>query len=55
MFRKLKLKPNEVEQSVAKVTSLRWHGSLNSALTAGKSSGKPVLWIQALGDLDGFL
>ena len=46
----------EVAQNVRKLTTeMRWYSSIGSALGAARSKGKPVVWIQALGDLDGFL
>jgi hypothetical protein len=55
-FRRLRVPGEEVEQNVRRLTGeLRWHSTLTSALIAGRAAGKPVVWIQALGDIDGFL
>ena len=55
-FRRLKVPGTEVAENVRKLTKeLHWHKTLASALAAGRTKGKPVLWIQALGDIDGFL
>lgn len=55
-FRQLEVSGDTVEANVKKVVDrLRWHGSLSSALQAARQKNKPLLWIQALGDLDGFL
>ncbi len=55
-FRRLRVSGDEVAKNVRKLTKeLRWHKSLSSALASGRRQGKPVVWIQALGDLDGFL
>jgi hypothetical protein len=55
-FRRLKVSGEQVEKNVRKLTKeLKWHKSLGSALAAGRREGKPVVWIQALGDLNGFL
>ncbi len=55
-FRRLTVPGEEVAKNVKRLTTeLRWHRTVGSALAAGRSSGKPVLWIQALGDLKGFL
>lgn len=55
-FRSLRLPGDRVEKNVEKLTKeLHWYKSLSSALTAGRRQGKPIVFIQALGDLDGFL
>ena len=55
-FRHLKVPGEQVEQNVKKLVSeLRWYTSLRAARGAGKAKDKPVVWIQALGDIDGFL
>ena len=55
-FRKLTVPGTEVAKNVKRLTTeLRWHKSLSGALAEGRSKGKPVVWIQALGDLKGFL
>ncbi len=47
---------NTVNAAVDAVrSSLDWHSKLGSALRSARVHGKPLLWIQALGDLDGFL
>lgn len=55
-FRRLKVSGEQVAKNVRKLTKeLKWYKNLGSALAAGRREGKPVVWIQALGDLDGFL
>ncbi len=55
-FKRLQVPGEQVASNVARLKrELRWHKNLGSALEAGRDSKKPVLWIQALGDLDGFL
>lgn len=55
-FRRLKVPGDEVEQNVRRLTKeMRWHKTLGAALASGRRQSKPVVWIQALGDLDGFL
>ncbi len=55
-FKRMKMPGTDVEKNVKRLISeLRWYKSLRSALAAGRAKGRPVLWIQALGDLDGFL
>lgn len=54
-FRGFKLPGEELAPNLEKlVTELAWHDSVEAALAAAKKAGKPVLWIQALGDLDAF-
>ncbi len=55
-FRKLQLNGEQVRAAVdGLLEDVRWYRSLGAALSAGRAQGKPVLWIQALGDIDGFL
>ena len=55
-FRHLKVPGEQVAQNVKKLVSeLHWYKSLRAARTAGKTSDKPIVWIQALGNIDGFL
>ena len=55
-FRHAEIPGERVAENVAKLTSrLRWHGSLGSALRSGRQQDKPIVWIQALGDLTGYL
>jgi len=55
-FRRLEVSGDEVEANVRTLLKrLRWHSSLSSALGSARANNKPVVLIQALGDLDGFL
>ena len=55
-FNRLTVSGEEVAKNVKRLTKeMHWHKSLASALAAGRQQGKPVVWIQALGDLKGFL
>ena len=55
-FRKLEVPGEEVVRNAERLTTeLRWHASLAEARATAAREGKPVLWIQALGDLEGFL
>lgn len=55
-FRRLEVPGDEVESNVRTLLrKLRWHSSLSGALQSARAKGKPVVWIQALGDLNGFL
>jgi hypothetical protein len=44
----------DLEREVAKVLALPWHTDLSVAKAASLATGKPILWIQALGDLNGY-
>lgn len=45
----------ELKGAVAKVCkSLDWKKRLDDAVAAAKDDDKPILWIKALGDIDGF-
>lgn len=50
----VKASGKELSKAVKKVTKLQWHEKQADAFTASAATGKPVLWLQALGDLDGF-
>lgn len=55
-FRKLQVPGPAVADNVRKLRKeLHWYKTLSGALTAGRAKGRPVVWIHALGDLDGFL
>lgn len=54
-FQRQQIKGKELAKRIDKVIkSLHWHEQLVDALAAAAADGKPVLWIQALGDVDGF-
>lgn len=44
----------DLKQAVAKVKSLKWIESLAEAKAQSAATGKPIFWLQALGDIDGF-
>ncbi len=54
-FRSLRVPGKEVEARVNSLLKLRWHRSLGWAARVAKTDNKPILWIQALGDVKGFL
>ena len=55
-FRRLKIPGDEVEKNVRRLTKeLRWYKTLGAALGSARAKGRPVLWVQALGELKGFL
>ena len=55
-FRALVVEKRQVRKQVGKLTrGLVWHKKLDAALDAAGQSGKPVLWIQALGKLTGYV
>ncbi|MBL8731521.1 MAG: hypothetical protein JNN13_04040 [Planctomycetes bacterium] len=49
-----KLAGKDLKRAVKKVAALQWEKKLDVALAKAAATGKPVLWLQALGDLDGF-
>jgi hypothetical protein len=44
----------DLKEAVEKVNDLHWYSKLGSARAKAKAQDKPILWLQALGDLDGF-
>ena len=48
-----KLEGKQLKKAVAKVKALKWHNSLLDAKALSVATGKPVLWLQALGEIDG--
>ncbi len=52
-FRSLKVSAGKVSRGVRRLLGLRWHKSLREAAAAAKADHKPILWIQALGELRG--
>jgi hypothetical protein len=53
-FRRMKLPGKEVAPAVRRLLKLRWHKSLRDAAYQAKTKNRPILWIQALGDLRGY-
>jgi len=49
-----KVAGKELKQAVKKVAALRWHEDPVEARAESAATGKPMLWVYALGDLDGF-
>jgi len=49
-----KLAGRDLKKAVEKVASLRWFDDMPSARAEAAAHNKPILWIQALGDLEGF-
>ncbi|MEE8143399.1 MAG: hypothetical protein V3T77_09890 [Planctomycetota bacterium] len=54
-FRRMQLSGTEVRANVNKLLELHWHNDLQLAQQDAQDLGKPILWIQALGDLEGNL
>jgi hypothetical protein len=55
-FRSLQIAGNDLKAAVNTVrTSLSWHDDLEQAVADAKNQSKPIVWIHALGELDGFL
>jgi hypothetical protein len=44
----------ELKQAIAAVTALEWFDDLAAAKARSAAAGKPILLLQALGDLEGF-
>ena len=54
-FRNLKVSGRDLHSAVGKVVKgLDWKSSLLSARREAVKTGKPIVWIQALGDLRGY-
>ena len=54
-FRNLKVSGRDLHDAVGKVVKgLDWKSSLMSARREAVKTGKPIVWIQALGDLKGY-
>ena len=54
-FRKLELSEGLDERVERLTTELTWHESLEAAQVEAKKENKPILWVQALGELRGML
>lgn len=44
----------DLKSAVAKVRALPWHDSLDEAKARSAATGRPILLLQALGELEGF-
>ena len=44
----------ELKAAVTKVLKLGWNRTLGDAKARSAATGKPILWIQSLGDIGGF-
>jgi len=54
-FRSLQYKGKKLRRDISKVTrKLKWHKTLAAAQKQAVRSGKPILWIHALGKLSGY-
>ena len=53
-FRAMKLPGKEVAPAVRRLLKLRWHKKLRDSAYQAKVNNRPILWIQALGDLRGY-
>lgn len=49
-----KIEGKELKKAVGKVKALKWLDDLAEAKAQSAATGKPILWLQALGDIDGF-
>lgn len=50
----IKMRGKELAAAVKKLTRLPWFDDLDAARVESAATGKPILWLQALGDIDGF-
>ncbi|MCA8964054.1 MAG: hypothetical protein H6838_01475 [Planctomycetes bacterium] len=50
----VKLQGKALAAAVKKVTKLEWFDDFDDAKIESAATGKPIFWIQALGDIDGF-
>jgi hypothetical protein len=46
-----KIGGEEVKKAVEKVLTLHWHTDLSHALATAREEGKPVFWLQLVGNL----
>ncbi|MGE3173843.1 MAG: hypothetical protein AB7O97_14560 [Planctomycetota bacterium] len=53
-FRKLRVPGAVVEERVDRVAALDWQDDLFDARARSAATGRPILWVHALGDLEGF-
>lgn len=54
-FLRQRIAGKDLEQAVARSTgSLRWHKTMASARDEARARSRPILLVQALGELDGF-
>ena len=49
-----RLTGKDLKKAVKKVTALQWREKLADAKAESAATGKPILWVQALGELAGF-
>jgi hypothetical protein len=49
-----KVEGQALKKAIGKVKSLKWFDNLSEARAHSAATGKPILWLQALGDIDGF-
>ena len=50
----VKASGTQLRKAVARVRALPWNRTLASAKREAAESGRPILWLQTLGDLSGF-
>lgn len=53
-FLEQRIEGRDLKKAVAAVKALKWFEDLPSALAQSAATGKPVLLLQALGEVDGF-
>ena len=50
----VKCEGKQLAANVKRLKELEWHKALDQATEAAEANGKPILWLQTLGDLTGF-
>lgn len=50
----IKVRGADLKRAIAEVSALGWESSLERAKQRAAESHRPILWLQTLGDLDGF-
>lgn len=53
-FRRVVVEGRELKSAVDRVRQLVWHERFADASALAAAQGRPIFWINALGDLDGF-
>lgn len=53
-FARLRVSGDQLRDRAAQMNELEWHSSLDAAKAAAQAASKPIVWIQILGNFDGF-
>ena len=55
-YRQLKVTGDELKSNIERLTSeLTWYTSMEAVKEEAKKQDKPILWLNVLGEIDGFL